>query len=154
MSFRIWLQQPSASTERKLFPGNQRPRAVFRRPLSQPHQVLPVSDFHLAPGESFRDALASAFSAAPTDYAVLYGFGAYLRRRLRVEDHLVTLTAILNDSPSARLVIATFQALLEMVRLGAVQLQHNRICSDIRIKKTAEFDQVMSQPISIGEQWT
>jgi segregation and condensation protein A len=73
---------------------------------------------------------------------------------LRVEDHLVTLTAILNDSPSARLVIATFLALLEMVRLAAVQLRHDRICSDIRIKKTSEFEQVMSQSISIGEQWT
>ena len=117
-------------------------------------QVLPVSDFHLATGESFRDALASAFSAAPTDYAVLYGFGAYLRQRLRVEDYLVTLTAILNDSPSARPVVAAFLALLEMVRLAAVQLRHNRICSDIRIKKTSEFEQVISQSISIGEQWT
>jgi hypothetical protein len=41
-----------------------------------------------------------------------------------------------------------------MVRLAAVQLRHNRICSDIRIKKTSEFEQVMSQSISIGEQWT
>jgi len=118
------------------------------------HQVLLVSDFQLAPDESFRDALASACSAALTDYDDFYSFGAYLRRRLRVEDHLVTLTAILNDSPSARLVIATFLALLEMVRLAAVQLRHDRICSDIRIKKTSEFEQVMSQSISIGEQWT
>jgi hypothetical protein len=41
-----------------------------------------------------------------------------------------------------------------MVRLAAVQLRHNRICSDIRIKRTSEFEQVISQSISIGEQWT
>ena len=41
-----------------------------------------------------------------------------------------------------------------MVRLGAVQLRHDRTCSVIRIKKTSEFEQVMSQSISIGEQWT
>ena len=91
---------------------------------------------------------------SPTDYDVLSGFGAYLRRRLLVEDHPVMLTAILNDSPSARLVTATFLALLEMVRLGAVLLRQERIDSDIRIKKTADFEQVMSQSIAIDELWT
>jgi segregation and condensation protein A len=78
----------------------------------------------------------------------------YLRRRLLVEDQPITLTTILNDSPSARLVTATFLALLEMVRLGAVLLHQDRICSDIRIKKTKEFEQVMSQSFSFDEQWT
>jgi segregation and condensation protein A len=78
----------------------------------------------------------------------------YLRRRLLVEDQPITLTTILNDSPSARLVTATFLALLEMVRLGAVLLHQDRICSDIRIKKTKEFEQVMSQSFSLDEQWT
>jgi hypothetical protein len=30
----------------------------------------------------------------------------------------------------------------------------DRICSDIRIKKTKEFEQVMSQSFSLDEQWT
>jgi hypothetical protein len=137
-----------------LFLGIRGSEQFFDVHFPNQHQVLPVSDFQLVPGESCRDAPASAFSAVPTDYDVLYGFGAYLRRRLLVEDHLVTLKVILNDSPSARLVTATFLALLEMVRLGAVQLRHDCICSDIRIKKTSEFEQVMSQSISIGEQWT
>jgi hypothetical protein len=35
-----------------------------------------------------------------------------------------------------------------MVRVGAVLLRQERIDGDIRIKKTADFEQVMSQSIA------
>jgi segregation and condensation protein A len=72
----------------------------------------------------------------------------YLHRRLLIEDHPVMFIAILGDTPSHRLVIAAFLALLEMVRVGAVLLRQERIDGDIRIKKTADFEQVMSQSIA------
>jgi hypothetical protein len=39
-----------------------------------------------------------------------------------------------------------------MMRLGAFLLHQERICGNIRIKKAKEFEQVMSQSISLAEQ--
>ena len=78
----------------------------------------------------------------------------YLHRRLLIEDNPVMFTAILGDTPSHRIVTAAFLALLEMVRVGAILLRQERIDGDIRIKKTADFEQVMSQSIAIDELWT
>jgi chromatin segregation and condensation protein Rec8/ScpA/Scc1 (kleisin family) len=52
----------------------------------------------------------------------------------------------------ARLLRVTFLALLKMMRLGAFLLHQERICGNIRIKKAKEFEQVMSQSISLDEQ--
>ena len=78
----------------------------------------------------------------------------YLHRRLLIEDNPVMFTAILGDTPSHRIVTAAFLALLEMVRVGAILLRQERIDGDIRIKKTADFEPIMSQSIAIDELWT
>jgi segregation and condensation protein A len=77
----------------------------------------------------------------------------YLRRRLQTEHRPVTLTSVLAGSTSSATITATFLALLEMVRMGAVLLHQEQIFGDIRIKKSGQFEEVVSQSIPLSEEW-
>jgi segregation and condensation protein A len=68
----------------------------------------------------------------------------FLARRLTMEDKPVSLSRLLSHTRSERALIATFLALLELVRLQAILLRQDKAFSDIFIKKHSGFDAVMN----------
>jgi segregation and condensation protein A len=64
----------------------------------------------------------------------------YLRRRLMLEDRPVHLKQLLRTLQSQNALVCAFLAMLELVRLQAVQLRQDRVFGDILIRKNAEFD--------------
>jgi segregation and condensation protein A len=72
----------------------------------------------------------------------------FLGRRLNMEDKPVSLSRLLSHTHSQRALIATFLALLELVRLQAILLRQDRAFSDIFIKKHSAFDAVMNEGLA------
>ena len=79
----------------------------------------------------------------------------YIRRRLVTEDKPVSLRKLLGNAKSERTLIATFLALLELVRLQAILLRQEGNFSDIYIKKHGDFEQVMTERMNqMQDDWT
>jgi segregation and condensation protein A len=72
----------------------------------------------------------------------------FLARRLTMEDKPVALRRLLSHTRSERALIATFLALLELVRLQAILLRQDRHFSEIFIKKHTGFDAAMNQGLA------
>jgi len=78
----------------------------------------------------------------------------YLRRRLMMEDRPVGLSKILAHTRSANALVAMFLALLELVRLQAILLRQDRGFSEIYIKKSGNFEEVINDRLSVRDDWT
>ncbi|UWZ86991.1 segregation/condensation protein A [Occallatibacter riparius] len=77
----------------------------------------------------------------------------FLGRRLTMEDKPVSLRKLLAHSKSERALVAMFLALLELVRLQAILLRQDRAFSEIFIKKNTEFDAVVTEGLSVRDDW-
>jgi len=73
---------------------------------------------------------------------------SFLGRRLALEDKPVSLRRLLSHTRSEKALIATFLALLELVRLQAILLRQDREFSDIFIKKHVGFDAAMYEGLA------
>lgn len=69
---------------------------------------------------------------------------------LRSGDAPLHLRALLEAAPSRRALVATFLALLEMVRVNAVLLRQERLFGDILLTRHANFEQAMAQLMAGG----
>jgi len=72
----------------------------------------------------------------------------FLTRCLVMEDKPIALHKLLKNTRSERALVATFLALLELVRLQAVLLRQDRAFSDIYIKKHTAFDDVVAEGLT------
>jgi segregation and condensation protein A len=77
----------------------------------------------------------------------------YVRRRLALEDRPMRLKQILRALPSQQALLCTFLALLELVRLQAIQLRQDRMFGDILIRKHINFDGVSEEGNGIRDDW-
>jgi segregation and condensation protein A len=77
----------------------------------------------------------------------------YLRRRLSLEDRPLHLKRLLRNMNSRAALVCMFLALLEMVRLQAIQLRQDQMFGDILIRKYTEFDAVMSGQAAVRDDW-
>ena len=77
----------------------------------------------------------------------------YVKRRLMMEDKPVSLRRLLHNAHTERALICMFLAMLELVRLQAVLLHQPRLQGDILIKKTEDFDQVLSDQAQTRDDW-
>jgi len=77
----------------------------------------------------------------------------FLARRLTMEDRPVGLRKLLAHTKSERALVAMFLALLELVRLQAILLKQDRAFSEIFIKKSAEFDSVVTDGLALRDDW-
>ena len=68
----------------------------------------------------------------------------HLRRLLRATDEPLKLRLLFESAPGRRALVATFLALLELVRLNAVVLRQERMFGEIVLKKHAQFEQVFA----------
>lgn len=77
----------------------------------------------------------------------------YLRRRLALEDRPIRLKYLLRNIESRQALVCMFLALLEMVRLQAVQLHQDRLFGEILLRKHVGFEAVMSQQAAVRDDW-
>ncbi|HVN09054.1 MAG TPA: segregation/condensation protein A [Patescibacteria group bacterium] len=69
-----------------------------------------------------------------------------LRKRLSAEEDGVALAKFFEDCPTRHAMIVAFIAMLEMVRLQAIQLMQKALFGEIYLRKTPAFDAVLSAP--------
>jgi segregation and condensation protein A len=77
----------------------------------------------------------------------------YFRRRLLMEDRPIRLKRLLQHVTTRHALIASFLALLELVRLQAILLRQDHVFGDILIKKHAMFDTVMGEGAMVRDDW-
>jgi segregation and condensation protein A len=77
----------------------------------------------------------------------------YLRRRLSMEDRPLRLKQILQNVQSRQALVCMFLALLELVRLQAIQLRQERLFGEILLRKHSGFDAVMNEQAAVRDDW-
>jgi segregation and condensation protein A len=77
----------------------------------------------------------------------------YLRRRLSLEDHPIRLKQLLMRMPSRQALVCMFLALLELVRLQAIQVRQERLFGEIAIRKHTHFEEVMKEQAAVRDDW-
>jgi segregation and condensation protein A len=77
----------------------------------------------------------------------------YLRRRLSLEDRPIRLKQMLATVQSRQALVCLFLALLELVRLQAIQLRQDKLFGEILVRKHEHFDEVMKQEAAVRDDW-
>jgi segregation and condensation protein A len=76
----------------------------------------------------------------------------YLRRRLALEDRPLRLKQVLRNVNSRQALVCMFLALLEMVRLQAIQLRQDRLFGEILLRKHTGFAAIVEQA-AVQDDW-
>jgi segregation and condensation protein A len=77
----------------------------------------------------------------------------YLRRRLSLEDRPIRLLQLLRSANSRSGLVCLFLALLELVRLQAIQVRQDRLFGEIAVRKHTGFDAIMNEQVAIRDDW-
>jgi segregation and condensation protein A len=77
----------------------------------------------------------------------------YLQRRLALEDRPLRLKQVLRNVNSHQALVCMFLALLEMVRLQAIQLRQDRIFGEILLRKHSGFDAIVAEQAAVRDDW-
>jgi segregation and condensation protein A len=77
----------------------------------------------------------------------------YLRRRLTLEDRPIRLKQLLRNVESRSALICMFLALLELVRLQAIQLRQDRSFGEILLRKHTGFEALMTEQVAVRDDW-
>ena len=77
----------------------------------------------------------------------------YLRRRLTLEDRPIQLKQLLRNIDSRQTLVCMFLALLEMVRLQAIQLRQERLFGEILLRKHPGFEAIMAEQAVLKDEW-
>jgi segregation and condensation protein A len=77
----------------------------------------------------------------------------YLRKRLELESRPIRLKQLLMRVESRPALVCMFLALLEMVRLQAIQVRQDRLFGEIAVRKHVGFDAIMSEQAAVRDDW-
>jgi segregation and condensation protein A len=77
----------------------------------------------------------------------------YLRRRLSLESRPIRLKQLLMRVDSRQALVCMFLALLEMVRLQAIQVRQDKLFGEIAVRKHTGFDAVMAEQAAVRDDW-
>jgi len=77
----------------------------------------------------------------------------YLQRRLSLEDRPLRLKQILRNVSSRQALVCMFLALLELVRLQAIQLRQDRMFGEILLRKHTSFESMMAERAAVRDDW-
>ena len=77
----------------------------------------------------------------------------YLRRRLALEPRPIRLKQLLMRVPSWQALVCMFLALLEMVRLQAIQVRQDQMFGEIAVRKHVGFDAIMTEQAAVRDDW-
>ncbi len=76
----------------------------------------------------------------------------YLRRRLELESRPIRLKQLLMRVPSRQALVCMFLALLEMVRLQAIQVRQDHLFGEIAVRKHTHFNEIMNEA-AVRDDW-
>ena len=76
----------------------------------------------------------------------------YLRRRLALESRPIRLKQLLLRVQSRQALVCMFLALLELVRLQAIQVRQDQLFGEIAVRKHTHFEEVMEQAV-VRDDW-
>jgi segregation and condensation protein A len=77
----------------------------------------------------------------------------YLHRRLSLEDRPIRLKQLLMRIPSRPALVCMFLALLELVRLQAIQVRQEKLFGEIAVRKHSHFEEVMNERAAVRDDW-
>ncbi len=77
----------------------------------------------------------------------------YLHRRLDLESRPIRLKPLLMHVPSRQALVCMFLALLELVRLQAIQVRQDHLFGEIAVRKHTHFDQIMKEQSAVRDDW-
>src|SRR5579864_5646614 len=77
----------------------------------------------------------------------------YLRRRLSLEERPIRLRQMLSTVQSRQALVCLFLALLELVRLQAIQLRQDKLFGEILVRKHEHFEEVMKEETAVRDDW-
>lgn len=77
----------------------------------------------------------------------------FLRRRLMLEEKPIRLKHLLRNLQSRQALVCMFLAMLELVRLQAIQLRQEALFGEILVRKHTEFDNVMGSQTAVKDDW-
>ena len=77
----------------------------------------------------------------------------YLHRRLTLENRPIRLKQLLRNVPSRQALVCMFLALLELVRLQAIQVRQEHVFGEVLVRKHKHFEQVMTEQAAIRDDW-
>jgi segregation and condensation protein A len=77
----------------------------------------------------------------------------YLRRRLSLEEKPIRLKQMLRNIESRQALVCMFLAMLELVRLQAIQLRQDRLFGEILIRKYVGFEAIMNEQAAVRDDW-
>ncbi len=77
----------------------------------------------------------------------------YLHRRLALENRPIRLKQMLRNVPSRQALVCMFLALLELVRLQAIQVRQDHVFGEVLVRKHSHFEEVMTQQAAIRDDW-
>jgi segregation and condensation protein A len=77
----------------------------------------------------------------------------YLHRRLSLEERPVRLKQMLRNIPSQQALVCMFLALLELVRLQAIQVRQDHLFGEVLVRKHTHFEQVITEQAAVRDDW-
>jgi len=77
----------------------------------------------------------------------------YLHRRLSLEDRPIRLKQMLRNVPSRQALVCMFLAMLELVRLQAIQVRQDHVFGEVLVRKHSHFDEVMAEQAAVRDDW-
>jgi segregation and condensation protein A len=77
----------------------------------------------------------------------------YLRQRLALETRPIRLKQLLMRVESRQALVCMFLALLELVRLQAIQVRQDRLFGEIAVRKHVGFEALMSEQAAVRDDW-
>ena len=77
----------------------------------------------------------------------------YLTKRLALEDRPIRLKQLLRNIDSRQTLVCVFLALLELVRLQAIQLRQDRLFGEILIRKHEGFERIIAEQSVVRDDW-
>jgi segregation and condensation protein A len=77
----------------------------------------------------------------------------YLRRRLVLEERPLRLKQFLRTIESRQALICMFLAMLELVRLQAIQLRQDHMFGEILVRKHVGFEAIMNEQAAARDDW-
>jgi len=77
----------------------------------------------------------------------------YLHRRLSLEDRPIRVKQLLMRVPSRQALVCMFLALLELVRLQAIQVRQEKMFGEIAVRKHTHFEEVMNERAAVRDDW-
>ncbi len=77
----------------------------------------------------------------------------YLHRRLALEDRPIRLKQMLRNVPSRPALVCMFLALLELIRLQAIQVRQDHVFGEVLVRKHSHFEEVMTEQAAVRDDW-